>query len=76
MHIFVEVELKCRVNHKCIWCGEIISRGEKAMYQRGVDDHEFFSDYFHLECHAAMTESGFYDDEGFTLYEQQRGQMI
>lgn len=45
--------VKCRVKHKCVWCGEFIDPMQKAAYRAGVYDGNFFSDYWHEECAEA-----------------------
>ena len=42
--------VKCRVKHRCVWCGEFIYPMQKAVYRSGVYEGNFFSDYWHEEC--------------------------
>lgn len=66
-------EVKCRKRHVCIWCGEDINMGDKAMYFSGIYEGDFQSHYMHPECDSAASRSDI-DEYGFTAYENKRGE--
>ena len=60
--------VKCRVKHRCIWCGEFIYPMQKAVYRSGVYEGNFFSDYWHEECYGVAPAG-----EEFNPHEMVRG---
>lgn len=67
----------CRKPHRCIWCGEMIEKGETAAYRRYISEDECFGqDYWHMECYIAMMRSEDPLDEGFYPFEQERGKTL
>lgn len=51
--------VKCRKEHKCSACENIISKGEKALYESGFMDGEPVSSYTCLNCiEKWLEESG------------------
>lgn len=50
-------EVTVRKQHRCGWCSESITKGERARYRTYVFDGDFTSDWMHLECYSAMGES-------------------
>lgn len=50
-------EVTSRKNHRCGWCSESITKGDRARYRVYVFDGEFTSDYMHPECYEAMNGS-------------------
>jgi len=47
-------EVTTRKPRRCVWCGEPIEKGERAVYITGKIDGDFFAVYMHPECHHAM----------------------
>lgn len=43
-----------RKPHRCEWCSQIIEEGSPASYASGVWEGDFYSQYFHGECSAAL----------------------
>ena len=69
--------VKCRKDHQCEWCGEIINAGDTARYRTGRFEDNFFSGYQHPECYTAMGLSDFDEwDGGFTPMSQMRGKTM
>ncbi len=64
---------KARVEHKCVWCGEQILKGEKYFYNTGLFDGDWQSNHWHEECIEAAREElrGNYDEE-FCPYTRSR----
>jgi hypothetical protein len=50
-----------RKQHRCIWCGEPILRGEKYRHERSVYNGEMQDHKWHLECDADFAEGLKYD---------------
>ena len=64
----------CRKPHRCIWCGEMIEKGETAAYRRYISEDECFGqDYWHMECYIAMMRSDLEPDGYFEAFDQIRG---
>jgi hypothetical protein len=62
-----------RKQHRCIWCGEPILRGEKYRHERSVYDGEMQDHKWHLECDAAFAEELKYDPTGeFSPHDNER----
>jgi len=64
-----------RKEHKCIWCGENILKGEtyrreRSIYEEMMQDHKW-----HLECNSAAAE--FFADgaEEFSPHDNPRGEQ-
>jgi hypothetical protein len=69
-------DVKCRKEHRCEWCGEVIINGSAAHYRSGRHDGRFISEYYHPECWAALLKSDLgYDDE-FMPMDQERGKTF
>lgn len=49
-----EGEVTTRKRHGCVWCGQIIPKGDSAMRHAYVGEDGPQSDYYHLECWVAM----------------------
>lgn len=43
-----------RKEHKCIWCGQPISVGEKHRRERSIYDGKFQDQRWHFECDEAF----------------------
>jgi len=50
------VERKAHKRYHCIWCWQIIGKGEKYIDTRSIADGELQINRFHPECHAAMED--------------------
>jgi len=71
--------VKKRKPTACIWCGETIAKGEKALAVTGADCGEIFNCYWHPECDAAYQEDvkkNNWHGEPFELYEFARGSSL
>ena len=44
---------KARKEHQCIWCGQMILKGEKYRRETSIYDGNFQNHKWHLECDAA-----------------------
>jgi len=62
-------------DHRCIWCGETILKGEKHHQQVGRFDGEIQDGRFHRECWTVASES-FKDECEFTLWGHERGTLM
>jgi len=67
--------VKCRKNHSCEWCTEIIPSGEKARYRAYKIDGDFRSVWMHLECYDALIKHENIGEDGFATGEFARGSM-
>lgn len=66
----------CRKEHKCIWCGEKILKGEKSQVLKGVYENSFQNDHWHIECYVASSDYNWDDYDGeFEPYECKRGSL-
>lgn len=73
MVTLTDKDVKCRKEHRCTWCGERTSIGEKAHYRTGIYEGHFFTEHWHQECWDALLRSDLgYDDEFYPM-DQQRG---
>lgn len=71
--VLTDKRVTCRQQHLCSWCGELIQKGEKAHYQTGIFDGEFYSSRTHIECEEAIRRSPEIFDDGYDPYDQKRG---
>jgi hypothetical protein len=72
----VKTVKSCRKNHDCTWCGERVPVGSAAVYRSGKYQGDFYTEYWHIECWAAMVDSDMgYDDE-FMPWDQLRGKTF
>ena len=68
-------EIVARINHTCIWCGDLILPKEKYIYRTYRFEGVFNHDKAHPECVEAMSNS--YDiSEGFEPHQQYRGKTL
>ena len=62
-----------RKQHRCIWCGQAIPKGEKYRYTTGVYDGDMQANHWHFECSDAQQtdarETGEYE---FSPYDNER----
>jgi hypothetical protein len=56
-----------RKRYVCIACGWFIPQGELHYHQTGVYDGAAFSNRFHDECYASLTEDESAHDDGFII---------
>ena len=72
-----ESEPSAAKDHRCLWCGESIPKGETHFHYTGKMDGEFQSSRVHLECRDAMHELHRIDryavEDGFDAYCFKRG---
>ena len=45
-----ETRPTARKDHRCIWCGQKISKGEQYVAERSVFDGEMQNHHWHQEC--------------------------
>lgn len=74
--LLVETFPVARKDHKCIWCGQIIIKGEKHRHEKsvydGIQDHRW-----HLECNKAANDYFRKEhEEEFAPYENKRPAKI
>jgi len=70
---------KARKDHKCVWCGEKILKGQTYDYYAGVFDGEFQISRYHMECTGVAGEWCRENDpwgDGFDPYQFYRGTPI
>lgn len=68
-----QTEPIARKDHCCIWCGEIIAKGEKYTAERSVYDGEMQNHHWHTECLKACQIENFREAEyEFMPYENER----
>ena len=67
---FENKEVACRKDHYCIWCGEIISKGETARHYKGVFEGDLQDWHMHPECYKDAEDEL---ESGFTPYANERG---
>ena len=73
---FVSQAVTVRINHKCIWCGETIKKGETAHRIKAIHDGEFEDDRYHPECIVACRDYMIeWPEDGFDPYTHDRGSM-
>ena len=70
-----------RKEHWCIWCGEVIKKGEKHLSRVYVFEGDFKYDRMHLECEKALGNAPReleldLRDQGFEPGEFKRGTCI
>lgn len=69
-----ETEPVARKDYRCIWCPELIRKGEKHIHEVSKYDGDFQDHRWHPECKKASY--GFfrkYGEEEFTPHECKRG---
>ena len=83
MNVYEEIDdsgrsVKCRKDHRCEWCNELIHKGENAIIRVYKWDGVLNNERQHFDCYEAMNESidECYLDEGFRQGEQARGKSI
>jgi hypothetical protein len=63
---------KARKDHKCIWCGEAIPKGEKYTHEKSVYDGEMQDHKWHDECLKWANKNHFPHQEEFDPMENER----
>lgn len=63
-----------RKDHRCIWCGQKISKGERYVAERSVFDGDMQNHHWHNECLADARENSDYEWE-FMPYGNERPQI-
>ncbi len=58
-------------DHRCIWCGETITKGEKHAHFAGKWEGDFQNWRMHSECYTASVDGGDLQD-GFMPYDHPR----
>lgn len=68
--------VKCRIEHRCEWCGEKIPAGDQAYYYSGVWEGDWQSWYMHPECEKACTKEPYYWEDGFEPFSNERPREV
>lgn len=66
-----ETRPKARKDHRCIWCGEKILKGNIYVAERSVFDGEMQNHHWHEECLTDARNNSDYEWE-FTPYDNER----
>lgn len=61
-----------RKDHKCIWCGQKIAKGEAYMNERSVFDREMQNLHWHPECWKDSRANNDEPEWEFTPYSYDR----
>ena len=72
-HCFSNKEVKARKQHKCIWCGESINKGDSYQHEKSIYDGRFQNHHWHIECDSDAYEYFKYGDTEFSPYSNERG---
>lgn len=71
--LFSETKPVARKDHKCIWCGQRIPKGEQYVAERSVFDGEMQNHHWHQECLADARENNDkYGEWDFMPYDNER----
>lgn len=62
-----------RKDHRCIWCGENIPKGEQYVSERSTYDDEFQNHHWHIECLIYAQDVSDENPWEFSPYENERG---
>lgn len=60
---------KARKDHRCIWCGETIPKGDKYSRWVGIFEGDFHCNQMHLECAEVSSEDA---EDGFDAFSNER----
>ena len=60
-----------RKSHRCIWCGQTISKGEQYVAERSVFDGDMQNHHWHYECLNDAHQNTDYEWE-FAPYSNER----
>lgn len=72
-HLFSMTERKAAKPHRCIWCGELIDKGDSYLDERSVFDGSIQRMRWHPECReAAVRGWNDGDDAEFSPGAQER----
>ena len=76
-HLFSLDDRKARKQHRCIWCGEAITPGDKYQDERSVYDGTFQRMRWHPECRQDACDGwADGDDAEFMPHSAERPQSI
>ena len=71
---FVNKEVKVRKSRPCMYCGEVIEKGDKGQYREYKFHGEFTRDHMHPECYKASGELYYWElDNGWSPGDYKRG---
>jgi len=77
MTILTDKDQTARKNHKCIWCGDPINKGELYHLNTVICDlDEFCSGKYHLDCWKAGCSDPYLMEDGFEVYSFARGSLL
>jgi len=65
------ISSKSRKSKRCIWCGDLIHKGDDQVYQSGVFEGRMSTSYWHPECWRDAAHTLEVDRE-FTPYSAER----
>lgn len=60
-------------DHQCVWCGQIIPKGEEHCHYKGKFDGEWQDWRMHPECFAVHDSADYNGDGSFFPFENERG---
>ena len=49
--LLTQTKLKARKDHRCIWCGQLIPKGENYIRESSIFENDFQDHKWHPECH-------------------------
>lgn len=55
-HLFSDTVRRAAKQHRCIWCGQAINKGDSYHDERSVADDSFQNHRWHPECKAYANE--------------------
>ena len=71
-HDITKKIVTCRSDHTCLFCNEIIERGERAEYHKSIivddDGRNFHSEWIHEACVPLLEEAAELAKEEHNLY--------
>ena len=62
---------KGRKDHRCIWCGQTIPKGESFAHYKGIWEGNWQNWRMHEECYASCDSLDY--EDGFEPYAHKRG---
>ncbi len=78
--VLTDGDMVARKSHRCIWCGEMIPKGQIHHVQSGIFDGELYRHHMHQECYAGgmvalWNADRFALEDGFEPHAYRRGTM-
>ena len=76
-HLFSDTVRNAAKQHRCIWCGQAINKGDSHHDERSVYDGSFQNHRWHTECIKEARDGWAQgDDEEFIPHSAERPQSI